>query len=340
MQQWWEKRIVDEPKQFFYNNHICLFVNKIQHLVVQVNRILDNFLGSGFEMGVCFDDSCKVGKNRVDNILTIYCINDKMYRSDLLFLYSNLRRLIISTFIEVVEMLFKNRYEWFDKSDHLDKTIDDLILISKKLVSKNVLHFDTEPNTFCRLHVSCADGFIMEGKSDFVNDNDKSTRTSELDAFYRTFLKGHFSTKDGIEKQRIPVEFYRSFADLGYIATILSKLYSDEGNKHSQNIYFDRSFLSHDTFEIHNVDHRTFWFNLINLFSEETIIDIFIFNHLFEKDIEGNELASLNVPWPFYEKRVMETDIYKSRQILQTACFDFYNKYLRIAKDFYISIII
>jgi hypothetical protein len=330
-----------------YNTNINIegilgFVSIMNHLVDEVNRLLLSQSNDyAVEMQFVYN-KVKLGHTRINNLMDVYCINKHI--NTLNEVPKQIRTLVVNTLIKAVRLIVRNRHVWFEESKHLDQTIYQLYNIIQ-LLNKHLL-IDDEIKYFQSLHVICIDGFIMEGKTEFIQHladikGDEDSFSTELDAFYRTYLKGDFLNVDVMEreKKRLPLQFYKSFAALGYICSILKELYT---NKHQSSvpntIHFDRSFISHDTFEILNVDYRSFFFNLINVFSEKTEINILFFNHLLKKNEDGEMTDVYNVPWPFKEKRIMELELYKTRESLEESCSKFYEKYNVIADDFFNSI--
>ena len=284
----------------------------------------DRSEGMGFTFGIenayQFNDAFEFGEKKDDKLFDIYSYNGKLNS----LAFGRIRKHIFDNFVYAAKMLIDNRYDWFDPSVELDTTIDQLLQLVLKLG-------DFDDRVFNDLNIICVDGFIMEGKTEYIagKTNSENFFSSEPDAFYRTHFRG---TWDG-KKERLPIFFYKAFATFGYIASLLSE--GQQGEKQDAVIYWDRSFLSHDTFEMLNIDFRSFFINLPSIYSSFVHMEIICLSHLKCEKKYRLDNTEYNIPYPFFERREMETELYDSHEELKKACSNFYDNYMGIAYIFW-----
>ena len=296
----------------------------------------------------CFNDEFEFGVHKIDKVFDIYALNsangsliDGKYtpRYNAQNEFKWLRQKISNTFILVSHMLCDYRNDWFDANPELDVYVKAI----GELVSRVEARSGRDDIIFDNLNVVAVDGFIMEGKTEFIEKMAGANRTfsSEPDAFYRTYFRGTFDGK----KERIPYLMYKCFAAYGYIASILAE---QLGEKRDLNvIYWDRSFLSHDTFEINTSDFRSFFTNIPSLYCVSMHMEIICLSHTRIRDVstkrwserKKNQLFCYDIPYPFFDRRSMEAELYASKEDLRTACVKFYDEYLNLARKFYERII-
>ena len=217
-----------------------------------------------------------------------------------------IRKDLFEQFDKLARLFLANRYNWFDQDDD---ELDQLCIFLDEVAN-------SEPG-FHKIHeymkVIAIDGFIMEGKTKAL-EGLLETFDSELDQIFRAILH----KKEYTFVERIPQGLYKAVAALGYVMAFKTKK-NDE-----QPIYLDRSFLSHDSFEMGNTDFRLFFLNLMSCNSRIFSCDVIMLNHL-----ENQPL-----PWPFHDRRAMEKELYDTLENLTEACEDHYNKMVKKSREF------
>jgi len=206
---------------------------------------------------------------------------------------------------EQLRTLFENHVDYFSQSDFLS-------------VKEKIKKLFYMPNGSFKDSNIMIEGFIMEGKTEFLNS--KQILDSEISDFYRMKLK------NGMD---LPNKYFKIFALVGIYFTFHQYLMEDR-----KEFIIDRSWISHWYFYTKNSDDFDF------ILDEKFYCAIFSWipffvngKHLIEKeqDTMKFEFSIIHktivekIPWPFYEKREMESKIYFDKASLAHCYREFYH---------------
>jgi len=210
---------------------------------------------------------------------------------------------------QLTRRLLDHAEEWFE----FDSVIDFQPTRSK--IEKAFNEAKSQLNVFSSVdqyyepaYLEAFDGFIMEGKTDAISKT--CSFDSEMDIFYRAKLRQLYPGSP----TRLPQYLYCYFAAYGYLVTAVTT--------GSSFIRFNRSFISHEAFNVHDVkffDMSYFFLALCSRLSYDTTVEITLMNH------KTNDLTTFaHLPWPFKDYRAMEKEMYASQHDLNTVAFEFY----------------